>query len=172
MENEKKSFFGFGKPKEKILNNKELQGELKIINEVVLTLDQNHTKLIMTVNENFDTLMKAIEDLKITKNIPNEWQKIISEMKSFNADLPDMKTCYAVLMAYKNLPLTRADNSKEQTILKLEKIKKEVDGKKIRNCAKCNKPLNEGEYYKLKGKAFCLEHKDEKPEIKTGDGAL
>jgi len=172
MENEKKGFFGFGKPKEKILNNKELQEEMKIQNSAFLVLNSEFQNLKGEMKKGFDSLILAIEDLKITKNIPAEWQKIISEMKSFNADLPDMKICYAVLMAYKNLSFTRADSNKEQTILKLEQIKKEVDEKKIRNCAKCNKPLNEGEYYKLKDKAFCLEHKEEKPETKKGADAL
>ena len=172
MENEKKGFFGFGKPKEKILNNKELMAEMKIQNSAFLGLNAEFQKLKEEMKKSFDSLISAIEDLKITKNIPAEWQKIISEMKSFNADLPDIKTCYAVLIAYKNLPLSRAEINQAQTILKLQTIKKEADEKKIRNCAKCNKPLNEGEYYKLKDKAFCLEHKEEKPETKKGDEAL
>ena len=169
MENvkEKKGFFDFLKPKPKPMGNTELQAELKIQSEGLLILNTGLETVTNTVKSNFETLIKAIEELKSVKSIPDEWIKTITEMKTFNPDLPDVQVCYDVLMAYKNLGSNKLKKNQEQTLAKITEAKKTADGKKIRNCGKCNKPVAEGEYYKIKDKAFCLEHKGEVANPKT-----
>lgn len=171
---EKKGFWDFMKPKPKPMNNAELQAEIKIQSEALLLLNTGLENVNSTVKSNFETLMEAIEELKLVKSIPDEWIKTINEMKSFNPDLPEIQVCYTVLMAYKNLSSMRGEKIKSETLTKLAKIKTEVEEKKIHNCGKCGKPVEEGGYYKLKNKFYCLEHREEKkgkPEQPKNPGA-
>ena len=69
VEKEKKGFFDFLKPKPKPMSNAELQGEIKIQNNAILVLKSEFEKLNENVKNNFEPLMKAIEELRLVQRV-------------------------------------------------------------------------------------------------------
>lgn len=167
QEKPKASFWSFLKPRERIMNNKELQAELKIQNGAIAALGERVEGDVRGIYETISEIKDQLNILVEVRNIPAEWERTIRRMKELNPDLPDIATIFRVLMAYKNLNKAIAKSDQEETHKKLEEIKTVAVGKKVHNCGKCGKTLQDGEYYKLKGKVYCLEHRKAKPKTST-----
>lgn len=158
---EKKGFLGFGRPPKKILKIDE-------INEQLQNLEANVNRYNSVISERFtnmsgsiDRIESLIKQMEETKSIPPEWLQIINRMKYINPSLPETKIIWDVLNTYKNLNQLTSKVQQEGVKQKLVEMKKEIVERKIHNCTKCGKALNEGEYYKLENQYYCMIHQDE-----------
>lgn len=102
-----------------------------------------------------------LEDFKEVRGMTPDMERTIRQMKNYYSDLPEMSVIYRVLLAYIGLNKTVAEKKQEGVRQHFAKMKQEIVAKNVHNCAKCKKPLEEGEFYRLNGEAFCLEHMNE-----------
>lgn len=173
MTEEKKYGYFNRKPKPTL---EQLEEKIEKQNKVIVDSLQQFSvlsdKKFNEMRENISELSNNLKAIQEVRNIPSDWAKTISTMREIDPSLPEMSVIYSVLVAYKNLSSNLAKMAQDRTKEKLSTIKKEIVSRKIHNCSKCGKVVEEGEYYLLNDKPCCLSHKDDPVEQKTVLGEM
>ena len=164
---EKKGFFGaLFKPKRKIIGNYQLQD-----------LINNNSIAIKTIGEEMQLLKEAVlKEVTATNTLFNEIKKLRSKLTE-----EQQKEVYEIR---KLLPELKATDEEISLIIQATKdylfsqknlealwdrTKSHIDLSKFQKeevCYKCGKPIQEGEYYLIKGRKACLTHLEGEPAIK------
>lgn len=162
MAEEKK--YGFFNPKPKLTVEKLAQTvdeHQKVVKDTLEQFSNLSDKKFSEIRQSIEEINLSLRSMRETHNIPQEWVDTISKMREFDPNLPELPVIYQVLTAYKSLSTNIAKANQDRTKQRLQDIRTQVQAKKIVNCVKCNKPLQEGEYYLFDAKPYCLHHKDE-----------
>lgn len=120
-------------------------------------------EIIRGIEINLAALTRKVELLEQKSEIPAAYVEITEKIAAHLGT--DAVVAWRVLEAYKNF-----QNPTTRVIEKLQKQKAEADTKKIHNCYKCGRPLDEGEYYKLGQKIGCLDKANCKPSEQAPPG--
>lgn len=161
-EEQKTYFLGIGKPKLTVEKLAESFAQAQKVNtETMQMFSQLADNRFNQLSQEVKQLFSMLQAIREQSDIPKEWIEKINEMREFDSNLPESRIIYSVLMAYKNLPQNKAKVSQEKVIEKLTMTKNEIVSRKIHNCKRCGKAIEEGEFYLFAGKPYCLEHRDE-----------